>query len=933
MVKNLGDLNSFYSRIMQNDNPESVLFNGNSFSIQLQNNSTKSNQDSRKLKLPIFDFRICEKTLKDSKILNNTDNIYSISNVYHSILYSNRGFFSKSISKGKGLTSVLVNSFGNRIDTSTCSNFTVKIPINTNIIDPKIRERFLLYSKDIFNSSDPIFYDRCIPFPVQNLGDLSLYKRRILFNEFPTCSNNYDVVSLDEHGYVICEGKTMPFDVFNEFHKVVYEKMNHHNIFLFSCGSAIGKNIGKNIALFLFIILLIIIPGIAVLHYFLFKEANYVEKIYDKDCVTIDKIQPLESGKVYPKSFFEKKYSNCSLVSNNKDKSDEKSYNSHQFLNSKIPIEGKSKIIVNDLNNHNFARTFNFGIYDNYNIVRKDETKNNQNDNVKHYKLNIGNKVRNDDKILNLNKEKVISKKLIKDSKEVPKVNDNNYLFKNNEIKLVGAVDKKGLNRDNNDAFDLDLEDLNHTDYYNSLLNNNNSNNYLEGMSNNNFIKKESKDHNDNLHGRGLERVSNDPVESVNDENNDIINFTVKDDDKKKNALVRGDSISENNNNISDIRNDLNSDVNSTFNSDNLMFHNRIRSIVFENKENLDNNALVTPRKDKLNSINKEDNKNMFRDDNQDCVSVNSNNILVNDNIVNNNNELNEINDNNVINDNDNNLVKLNDNNNDVINHTKEKLNDDFLDNLIKPKTIADLQEISNMSTLRYDKRSFIDFFWYQLKEKINILSLILIISVKNPFLIRLLRFSFLISLTFSINSMLFSHVRIDDQEDYKAENQVSFVGIGYLFGKEILDIIIIAVLSIILNSLLEIILIIPQEIDDKFNSSMKSYLENSENLSSEKVEVIEKIEIQIDPKNVQNEEQDDTKNNVVQNDVQNEINNENQNEEQNKVQIKDSINSKNEIINNDYKSNLSNNEEKKKNMENKFDSGIISPDIILTTM
>ena len=47
---------------------------------------------------------------------------------------------------------------------------------------------------------------------------------------------------------------------------------------------------------------------------------------------------------------------------------------------------------------------------------------------------------------------------------------------------------KTNLARDNNDAFDLDLEDLNHTDYYNALLNNNNSNNYLEGMSNNNFM-------------------------------------------------------------------------------------------------------------------------------------------------------------------------------------------------------------------------------------------------------------------------------------------------------------------------------------------------------------------------------------------------------------------------------------------------------------
>ena len=50
---------------------------------------------------------------------------------------------------------------------------------------------------------------------------------------------------------------------------------------------------------------------------------------------------------------------------------------------------------------------------------------------------------------------------------------------------------------------------------------------------------------------------------------------------------------------------------------------------------------------------------------------------------------------------------------------------------------------------------------------------------------------------------MLLSHVRIDNQEEYKAEKQVSFAGIGYLFSKEILDIILIALLSIILNSCL----------------------------------------------------------------------------------------------------------------------------------
>ena len=104
---------------------------------------------------------------------------------------------STDLIKSVKVTSKLQGLDGKPIDTSSCKNYTVKIPIGSSL--PfysdyiKIKEG---YGADIYNKSDPFFNDICYSFSDEN-GDVPTKMRREIFNVSILCTSNCTFKGID----------------------------------------------------------------------------------------------------------------------------------------------------------------------------------------------------------------------------------------------------------------------------------------------------------------------------------------------------------------------------------------------------------------------------------------------------------------------------------------------------------------------------------------------------------------------------------------------------------------------------------------------------------------------------------------------------------------------------------------------------------------
>ncbi len=133
-----------------------MIYSGNNINIELNNNTNKNINKARLKGLGIVDIGNCEQLLKDNNLLEQNEYLFSLNTNFKNPKSVNND---KLISTQTLLTT-LFDSKGNSVNTSICSDFTIKLPTANNIHKQSDYEFMKnLTGADIYNKSDPFFKD------------------------------------------------------------------------------------------------------------------------------------------------------------------------------------------------------------------------------------------------------------------------------------------------------------------------------------------------------------------------------------------------------------------------------------------------------------------------------------------------------------------------------------------------------------------------------------------------------------------------------------------------------------------------------------------------------------------------------------------------------------------------------------------------------
>lgn len=280
-IKDIKNITQF-----MNGNKNPILYNGDILKINIQSLDANSLQNSRENRLPIIDYLECEKILKEKNIISNEEKLYSLNVMYK------HGVFNEIpknvVSQSLEILPQIVDSTGNIIDTSLCKNIKIKTPINSNIVNGDLYEEILnTKGFDIFNKSDPMFKDKCIPFQYDNETDYSLSYRNKEFNTTSECSGNGTYKGLDEFHYTICEYDKVPDFSSANFKESILDNIKNSNFRLYLCYKQTFNKFTKNIAFWIFGSLFLVSVIGSLLHYFIFDIKSNISNIEHNDVVTL----------------------------------------------------------------------------------------------------------------------------------------------------------------------------------------------------------------------------------------------------------------------------------------------------------------------------------------------------------------------------------------------------------------------------------------------------------------------------------------------------------------------------------------------------------------------------------------------------------------------------------------------------------------------
>ena len=229
LENNKGDLSEFFNKDKNNKN--SVLYKGKTINLQLSTNSNSNLQDALNNNLAIVDYKQCEKKLKEAGVLKEDDYIQALNN--NIILPIN----DYSQSQNSLLTNI-VNSKGEKVDTSLCKSFNIKIPTNNNLPNQQnyseIKEK---YNADIFNKTDDFFNDICfVYYDEKGKTDITLSQRKEMFNTTFTCSEGCKYQGIDNNGYYNCDCEEIDnTQSYGYSSDVVFELFINSNIEIAKC--------------------------------------------------------------------------------------------------------------------------------------------------------------------------------------------------------------------------------------------------------------------------------------------------------------------------------------------------------------------------------------------------------------------------------------------------------------------------------------------------------------------------------------------------------------------------------------------------------------------------------------------------------------------------------------------------------------------------
>lgn len=239
-------------RYLQEENP--ILYQGSSVTSYLQSKENQAVSVSNNL--PIINFDRCEQILKNNSLIGQDEQLYSINYSLDAELLLN-----SDLDKANNLTArlnetsyisntistILVDSSGEVVNTTLCDNFLLSFPIANNIIDVTRQNAIKKELKyDIFNQEDEAFNDICTKFPSANQTDFTISYRRKTFNTTSGCTNGCEYSTVDNNNYSTCSCTKVTKNAASKFANSLFSGIDTGNVKLFGCYNLIPKSEVKN---------------------------------------------------------------------------------------------------------------------------------------------------------------------------------------------------------------------------------------------------------------------------------------------------------------------------------------------------------------------------------------------------------------------------------------------------------------------------------------------------------------------------------------------------------------------------------------------------------------------------------------------------------------------------------------------------------------
>lgn len=220
--------------ITSGDESSSILFNGDSFSVQVSDNGNSTNAQAVLSSLPIVDYSACEKELIAAGIISEGTTLYAVNTCFSYTLSSNYDSSDEDTKSAScSLSSDIVDEYLNKVNTTSCSKIDVKLPTN-NQIDSDLYTALSDQGIDIYDSDGEFFNNMCMRLAI-NSTDISVNGRRSIYTLSASCSSGCDYKGMDNNEYVVCSCDSVPSETENYFKSSVFSNILTSNILLVKC--------------------------------------------------------------------------------------------------------------------------------------------------------------------------------------------------------------------------------------------------------------------------------------------------------------------------------------------------------------------------------------------------------------------------------------------------------------------------------------------------------------------------------------------------------------------------------------------------------------------------------------------------------------------------------------------------------------------------
>jgi hypothetical protein len=185
-----------------------------------------------------------KKLLKNEGVLKEGDNLYAIN------IRMSPNIIGLNSTTQDYMKTRYVDSQGNHVDTSTCDKISIRMPNKDLNVDMKKYREMKKKGYDILDSNDNFFSDLCTSFESDDSKDVTLNKRREIFNIGVNCAEGCVFNGLDERGYSDCLCTSNISEISNEVKEKKYGFEIKSNIGIVKCHAKALEDINHNISFY-----------------------------------------------------------------------------------------------------------------------------------------------------------------------------------------------------------------------------------------------------------------------------------------------------------------------------------------------------------------------------------------------------------------------------------------------------------------------------------------------------------------------------------------------------------------------------------------------------------------------------------------------------------------------------------------------------------